>query len=300
MMLFPWKRALHSKTVWFSTLIIIGMSLIAILAPRIAPHDPYYNFLKQSRLPPMWVHDKTPSGTAEHPLGTDRYGRDIFSRLLYGTRTAFFLALLAVPLAALIGTGIGLIAGHSGGRLDSWILWFLDLISSLPGIMFVVIMVLIFRSMLTPTWEHGILALVLAFATISWVSLARLIRVNVIQIKARAFIEAAVALGASRPRIILRHLLPNILHVIIIWIINTIPSIILLEAILGYIGVAVIDAPEGGEFTVVSWGGMFFSGRSALNSNPFMLIVPSISILLISMSFILLGDFLTNISRQES
>jgi ABC-type dipeptide/oligopeptide/nickel transport system permease subunit len=166
--------------------------------------------------------------------------------------------------------------------------------------MFVVIMVLIFRSMLTPTWEHGILALVLAFATISWVSLARLIRVNVMQIKSRAFIEAAVALGASRPRIVLRHLLPNVLHLVIIWIINNIPSIILLEALLGYIGVGVIDAPEGGEFTVVSWGGMFFSGRSALNSNPLMLLIPSISILLISMSFILLGDFLTSITRQET
>jgi ABC-type dipeptide/oligopeptide/nickel transport system permease subunit len=299
MMFFPWKRALRSKTFWFSLLIMLLLGSIAALAPRIAPHDPFEGSFKQTRLPPMWVQGRTNSGTAEYPLGTDRYGRDILSRMLYGMRTAFFLALTAVPLAALVGTVIGLIAGNAGGKLDSWILLFMDMISSLPGIMFVVIIVLIFRSMLTPTWSHGLLTLVVGFAAIGWVSLARMIRVNVLQIKSQSFVEAAVALGASRRRIILQHLLPNVLHIIMIWIINNVPAVILLEAILGYIGVGVTSAVDGGEFSIISWGGMFFSGRSALTSNPLMLIIPSICILLISMSFILLADFLASVYRRE-
>ena len=299
MMFFPWKRALRSGTLWFSLLVMIGMGSVAVFAPRIAPHDPYQGSLKQTRLPPMWVQGISRPGVADYPLGTDRFGRDILSRLIYGTRTAFFLALTAVPAAALIGVVLGLTAGYAGGRLDSWITLFTDMITALPGIMFMVIIVLIFRSMLTPAWIHGVLTVVFGFAAISWVSLARLIRNNVFQIKSQAFVEAAVALGATPQRIIIRHLLPNVLHVILIWIINNIPAVILLEAILGYIGVAVTRAAEGDEFTVVSWGGMFFSGRSALSSNPLMLIVPSVCILLISMSFILLGDFLTSITRQE-
>ncbi len=299
MMFFPWKRALRSKSLWFSLLIMGALASVAALAPRLAPHDPYQGSIGQTRLPPLWVQGRTISGLAEYPLGTDRYGRDILSRILYGTRTAFFLAFSAVPLAALFGTLIGLLAGQAGGRLDSWIMLLIDMINSLPGIMFVVIIVLIFRSKLTPTWSHGLLTLIVGFAAISWVNLARLIRVNVLQIKSQAFIEAAVALGASRWRIILKHLLPNVFHVILIWIINNIPAVILLEAVLGYIGVGVTSAVDGGEFSTISWGGMFFSGRSALTSNPFMLIIPSVCVLLISMSFVLLGDFLTSASRRE-
>jgi len=299
MMFFPWKRALRSGPLWFSLLVMVGMGSIGALAPQIAPHDPYAGSLTQTRLPPMWVQGISRPGVPEYPLGTDRFGRDVLSRLIYGTRTAFFLALTAVPAAALLGTLLGLLAGHAGGRLDAWITLFTDMINSLPGIMFVVIIVIIFRNMLTPTWMHGMLTLIVGFAAISWVSLARLIRINVFQIKSKAFMEAAVALGATPRRIIMRHLLPNVLHVILIWIINNIPAVILLEAILGYIGVGVTSAVDGGEFMVVSWGGMFFSGRSVLSSNPLMLIIPSVCILLISMSFILLGDFLTSITRPE-
>ena len=162
-----------------------------------------------------------------------------------------------------------------------------------------VIIVLIFRSMLTPTWFHGLITLVIGFAAVGWVSLARLVRIQVLQIKTQPFMESAVSLGASPSYVITHHLLPNVLPVIMVWIINTIPAVILLEAVLGYIGVGVTSATDGGQFTVVSWGGLFFSGRSAWSRNPMMLVIPSGCLLLISMSFILLGDFLANITRQE-
>jgi len=159
--------------------------------------------------------------------------------------------------------------------------------------------VLIFRNFLSPTWIHGLIALVVGFAAVSWVGLARLIRANILQIKSQLFVEAAISVGASPRRILARHLLPNVVHVILVWMINSIPAVILLEALLGYIGVGVTGAVDGGEFTVVSWGGMFFAGRSAMSRNPLMLIIPSLCILLISMSFILLADFLNGITRQE-
>jgi len=301
MMFFPWKRALRKKTVWFSLIVMLALGMVAAFAPWLAPHDPYQWSLvgAHSSLPPMWVNNPFKPGLAIYPLGTDNYGRDVLSRLIFGTRTAFFLALTAVPLAAFIGTLVGLISGYAGGRLDAAIMLFSDMIQSLPGIMFLVIIVLIFRSMLSPSWLHGLITLVIGFAAVSWVGLARQIRINVMLIKSQLFVEAAVGLGASPLFVITQHLFPNVLHVILVWIINNIPAVILLEAVLGYIGVGVTSAIDGGEFTVTSWGGMFFSGRSALSRNPLMLMIPSLCILLISMSFILLGDFLNETTRQE-
>ncbi len=298
---FPWKKALRRKTVWFSVATLLILGLIAVLAPVISPHDPYRWSLtaEQSNLPPVWVQNAAKSGQADFPLGTDRFGRDILSRLLYGTRTAFSLSMTAVPLAAVIGTILGLIAGYRSGWVDSIIMLLTDIIHSVPGIMLVVIIILIFRNSLSPTWFHGLLTLVVGFAAYSWVSLSRLVRANVILIKSKPFIEAARSLGASKREIIFHHLLPNVFHVILVWVINNIPAVILLEAVLGYIGVGITGAVDGSEFTVVSWGGMFFSGRSAMISNPTMLIIPSLGILWMSISFILLANFLNETQGLE-
>ena len=296
---FLWKKALRRKSVWFSLLVMFFFGLVALLAPWLSPHDPYRWDITQADRPPMWVQDVPKPGLAEFPLGTDRLGRDVLSRMIYGTRTAFLLAVLAVPLAALLGTWAGLISGYAGGRLDSAAMLLTDMIQSLPGIMVMVIVVLIFRSLWEPTWFHGVLTLVVGFAAVSWVSLMRLVRVTVLMLKSQLFIEAAASLGASPWYILRRHLLPNVQHVIWVWVINNIPAAILLEAVLGYVGIGITSVVADNDSAMISWGGMFFSGRAAINRNPFMLIVPSLGILLISMSFILLADFLKGISRQE-
>lgn len=296
---FPVQRALHSKTVWFSLVVIAAFGLVSAFAPQLAPHDPYQWSFTQNNLPPMWVNDVAGQGNAEFPLGTDRVGRDFLSRLIYGTRTAFLLALVAVPLAALIGALLGLAAGYVGGRLDSLITLLSDILQSLPTILFMVILILILRSMLPATWLGGLFTLVIGFASVSWVSLARMVRVNVQLVKTRPFIEAAVALGASRRHVVFHHLLPNVLHVILVWVINNLPAVIMLEAVLGYIGVGVTGATDGGEFTVVSWGGLFFTSRSLLSRNPFILILPTLCLMLLSLSFILLADYLNGLSRRN-
>lgn len=296
-----WKRALRTKTIWFSALVMLFFGVVAVLAPWLAPHDPYNMSSKQSDLPPAWVQNAYGVGQPEYPLGTDQFGRDILSRLLYGTRTAFFLALIAVPLAALIGTFVGLVCGYLGGWLDRLLMLFADMLQSLPGIMFMVMIILLFRSLLHPSWLSGLITLVVGFAAVSWVSLARVVRIAVMQLKSELFVEAAVSLGATPRRIIRHHLLPNVLHIILVWIINNVPAVILLEAVLGYVGIGVTSADTKSDvaFTIISWGGMFFSGRSALTRNPLILIIPSLCILLISMSFIFLADFLRNLSRPD-
>ena len=296
---FPWKRILLRKTSWLSLYGILMLGILGASAPWIAPHDPYQSSISQSDLPPIWAQNTFNPGQAEFPLGTDRYGRDILSRLLYGTRTAFFLALASVPLAALLGSLSGLLAGYAGSKVDGWILFFSDILQSIPGIMLVVILVLIFRGVLSPSWEHGLLTLVIAFAAVSWPGLMRLVRIQSLLVRSLPFVEAAVGLGASPLQIIRQHILPNVLHIILVWIINNIPAVILLEAVLGYIGVGITGAVDGGEFTVVSWGGMFFSGRSAIVRNPLMLLIPSLCILILSMSFYLLGDVINESFRHD-
>lgn len=300
MNLFPWRRALRQKSVWFSLMTILTLGLVAVLAPWIAPQDPYEWGLAQSNLPPAWVHDPNYPGMPDHLLGTDRFGRDLLSRMIFGTRTAIFLSMSAVPLAALIGAFAGLIAGYKGGHVAPALMLFSDMVQSIPGIMFMVIIILIFRENMAPTWANGLFTLVVGFAAVSWVSLARQVRVHVLQLKAQTFVEAAISLGASPRQVMFGHLLPNVLHVILVWVINNIPGVILLEAVLGYVGVGVTAGVDGSEFTAVSWGGLFFTGRSILERNPLVTIIPSLCILLISMSFILLGDFLNSITRQEA
>lgn len=294
-----WRRAAHKKRVWLSLGVILIFAVVAALTPWLAPHNPYRWNLPQSYLPPAWVQDVPTPGSPDFPLGTDYYGRDILSRLIYGTRTGFLLAVTAVSIAALIGTLLGLMAGYLGGKADTLINFLIELFQSVPGLMFMVMIALIFRYTLKPNWFNGFITLVIGFSAVGWVSLARLVRVSVQQLKAQLFVEAAVSIGASRWRILLRHILPNVLHVILVWIINAIPAVIMLEVLLGYIGIGLTRATEGDEFNVISWGGLFFDGRKMLTSNPLVVILPSLCILLISMSFILLADFLNESTRPE-
>lgn len=291
----PLRRGevLRSKVVWSSLALMATFVLIAALAPHIAPHDPYRWDPKLASLAPAWQEPAPAPGAPVYLLGTDRYGRDVLSRLIYGTRTALVLAFVAVPLAAVIGTTAGLIAGYKGGRVDAAIRLVIDIFQALPAIMFVVMIVLVFRGILTASWLHGLMTLVIGYVLVSWAGLARLVRVSVQQTKTQLFVEAAISTGARGRRIILRHLLPNVSHIIWVWMINNVPAIILLEALLGYVGVGLTAAVDGSEFTAVSWGGLFYSSRAALRSNPLMLLLPALGVLLISMSFILVADVLS-------
>jgi ABC-type dipeptide/oligopeptide/nickel transport system permease subunit len=284
------KELSGSKAYIFGLVIIAVFASLAIFAPLLTPHDPYKSGFGQANLPPMWVQNRSDPGVIDHPLGTDPLGRDIFSRYLYGVRTTFVLALGSIPFMAIFGTLVGVVAGYLGKRIDNVITTILDILQSIPGIMFVVITILILRNTFKPTWINGCITLIISYSIIGWVGLARIVRINVLQIKTQLYIESAISIGATPWRIISKHIVPNISHLVIVWIINNFPAIILMEAILGYIGVVITRALGGNDFSVVSWGGLFYAGRAALSYNPTLLLVPSLSLLLLSMGFILVGD----------
>lgn len=279
-----------SKSLSIGLIIIGAFGIVALLAPVLSPFNPYQTGFTNSDYPPMWVQNPVRSGTSTYLLGTDRLGRDILSRYLFGVRTSFLLVLGAIPLAAFLGLVFGVISGFFGEKVDSAITLLMDIIQSLPGIMFMLIIILILRSKFEPSWISGVFTLIIGFSSVAWVSLARMIRISVLQLRSQLFVEAAVSIGATKWRLITRHLLPNLSHIILIWVVNNVPAVILLEAILGYIGVAVTSGFPENDFSVTSWGGLFFIGRSTLNSNPMILIVPAVSLLLFSMSFVLIGD----------
>jgi ABC-type dipeptide/oligopeptide/nickel transport system permease subunit len=285
--------------VWLSAGIIVLMTLVALFAPFISPYDPRRMEIGQSNFPPAWYNTPTRVGNADHLLGTDRLGRDILSHVIYGTRAAMLLTLMAIPLATSIGVFVGVLAGIGNKTVKTIFLGTTDILSAVPSFMFAVIIIFIVRT--TPTGEvlGGLITLTLAFGLVSWVGLARLIYASVLKIKQMEFMEASHSLGAGPVHQVFVHILPHVSHLIIVWIVNTIPALILLEALMGYIGIQILLGTEGNNFQDLSWGGLILMGRSQLNFNPFILLVPTICILAISMSFSILGGYLSERTNPQ-
>jgi len=278
--------------IWFSILTILLISLVGLFAPLVSPYDPTRMQIRQSNFPPAWYDTPSIKGQPDHLLGTDLYGRDIFSHVIHGARAAMFLVLIAIPLAVLIGVLVGVTAGLGNRCLEAIFLRFTDIVSSVPSFMFAVILVFILRVTPAGAIFGGLITLTLAFALVNWVGLARLLYTAVLKIKRQLFMEAARSLGAGISYQVFKHILPHIAHLIVVWVINNIPAVILLEALLGYIGIQILPATDGSSFQDLSWGGLVLIGRSQINRNPFILLAPTLCILAISMSFSLLGEYL--------
>jgi len=278
--------------VWVSIVIIVLISLVGVFAPVVAPYDPMRMQIGLSNYPPAWYDTPSKKGLPDHWLGTDLYGRDIFSHVIHGARAAMFLALVAIPLAVVIGVIVGVFAGWGNRYLEAVFLRLTDILSSVPSFMFAVIVVFILRVTPTGMVLGGLLTLTLAYALINWVGLARLLYTEVLKIKHLAFMEAARSLGAGAFHQVFKHVLPHITHLIVVWVVNNIPAVILLEALLGYIGIQILPVFDGSSFQDLSWGGLILIGRNQLNRNPFILLAPTLCILAISMSFSVLGEYL--------
>jgi ABC-type dipeptide/oligopeptide/nickel transport system permease subunit len=285
------RRLLRSKPAVLSLAVILAFLAAGVFAPVLAPYDPYQMGWGHDGLPPAWVQSGVKVGELQHPLGTDSVGRDVLSRLLYGTRTALSMALPGAAIAALLGTLVGLAAGFFGGRTDRLLMQVSDIFNAFPTIMFSVLLVLIFRRTAFGNWQNGLLTVALSFALAAWAPLARLARAAVLKVRQELYVEAALSVGIPSGRLLFRHILPNISSIIIVWLTTAIPRVIILEALLGYIGIRITAAAgDGAEAYVVSWGGMFFDGRLTLRSNPTLLVAPSVCVILVAVAFTLLGD----------
>lgn len=258
---------------------ITGLAILAVvvasalLAPVIAPHDPGRQNLMQRITPPAWIA----GGSLAHPLGTDRLGRDILSRIIHGSRISLVTALFAVAGSAAIGTFMGLVAGYSGRLVQNVIMRLVDIMLAVPFILLALVII----TVLGPS----ILNLVVTFVAVRWVQFARIAFANTLEVKERDFVQAARASGASDARILRLYILPNISSPLLVIGTLELGFVILLESGLSFLGLGV--PPE-----IPSWGTMLQEGRSLINIAWWLTTFPGIAIALTVLGFNFLGDWL--------
>ena len=268
----------------FSLAIMLFVLVIpAIFANWIAPHDPVVGKLSDRLIPPFWVEAEgeglyaRPGGSMEHILGTDKLGRDILSRMIYGARISLTVAAISIILAGTVGTALGLIAGYFGGNIDHLIMRLVDISLSIPAILFALVLAIV----LGPSFQTVIIVIVSIF----WSRYARLVRGETLSLKAQDFVARAKVAGASNTRIIIHHLLPNVVNTLIVLATLEVGQVILLEATLSFLG-AGIPRPNP------AWGLMIANGREPLVTAWWVAFWPGIAILLSVISMNLLGDWL--------
>jgi len=248
---------------------IAFLIFLAIFADFIAPHD--------MRAINLDKHLTKPG--LEYFFGADELGRDVFSRIIYGTRISLLIGIASVLLGLLIGGILGVLAGYYKGKVDSIIMRICDVLLSIPSILLAIAIV--------ASLGGGVVNLIIAIAIANIPSFARIIRSNIITVSEKQFIEAANALGASNFRIILKHLVPNIISAIIVQLTIGVASAILSAAGLGFIGLGV-------ESSVAEWGAMISSGKSYIRTHPHLTIFPGFTIMLTILAFNILGDEIRN------
>lgn len=261
-----WKRFGRNKLSLISLVFIVLLVLIAILAPLVATHDPIALDVSKTLLKP---------GVEGHLLGTDPLGRDVFSRLIFGLRTALIVGFVAELAALALAIVIGLAAGYAGGRAEQLLMGFTDVMYAFPGYLFSVILVTVIGR------EIG--AVILAIAIASWVGQARLVRAQTLTLKGRDFIEAARAMGASGPRIALRYILPNAMGPILVATSFGIPGAIATEAGLSLLGLGVQPPTP-------SWGSMLTEGIEYTMVAPHLMLAPAVLFAATLLAFNWVGD----------
>ena len=257
-----------------SVLVLLFVLIIpAIFANVLAPHDPITGVLPDRLKPPAWLED----GSTKYLLGTDRQGRDILSRMLFGARISLSVSLVALLIGGSIGTMLGLTAGYFGKWVDSVIMRLVDMMLSMPLILIALVLVVVFQPGVGTT--IGVVALLL------WSRYARLIRAEVLMIMEQDFIARARVAGASNFRMITRHVFPNVVNTLIVIATLQIGVVILLEATLSFLG-AGIPRPQP------SWGTIVADGRDYIATAWWISVIPGLAIMMTVLSMNMLGDWL--------
>jgi peptide/nickel transport system permease protein len=265
-----WAQLWRLPRAWIGTAMAGIVILCAIFAPIIAPNDP----LKQ------FTDGLSATGTPLAPggnflLGTDHLGRDLYSRLVNGARVSLFISLMANLTAAILGTAVGMLAGFYGGIIDTALMRVTDVILAYPA----VLLALGLGAVLRPSVPVVFLILMV----ITWPALARLVRSQTLTVRERQFVESARCSGAGDVYIMLRHILPHIITVSVVWFTLSIASTILIESSLSFLGVGV-------PLPTASWGNMILEGQSRYRIAPWMILTPTFAILVTTLGFNLLGD----------
>lgn len=289
-----WRRLRRNKMAMAGLIYLAFLGIVAIFAPVIAPHNPVRTDVRDAGVyrQAAWIEDPSPlrTGKWEYPLGSDSVGRDIFSRLIYGTRVSLIVGFIPMFVTLLIGVTLGLIAGFAGGALDSLLMRFTDVVYAFPALLFFIIMQISFKDTYLGGLLNGLVLLFITLSIVSWTGVARLVRGQVLSLKEKEFVEAARAIGTPNWQIVFRHILPNTLGPIIVTGAFIVPGAIITEAILSYLGIGVRPSVDPNNPFPASWGNMILDGSRAWQSQSWMLIAPCIAVALITMAFTFVGD----------
>lgn len=254
-------------------IILIILVVCAIAAPLLTLHSPLQSNLRESMHPPAWLA----GGSSLHLLGTDRFGRDILARLLYGARVSLTVATFALLIATLVGGSLALIAAYRGGWIDSVIMRLVDMVMALPTLLVALALAIALRPSMT--------IVVLVIGLLTWPRIARIVRGEVKLLREQEFVRYSAAIGVPGALIILRHIIPNVLPTLLVVTTLEVGHVILIEASLSFLG-AGIPAPQA------SWGGMISDGAALISTGWWLALFPGIALLVTVMTFNLLGDWL--------
>ncbi len=287
-----WIRLRRNKAAVVGMFIIVFFIIIGIFAPLIAPHNPLQIHDGMSYLPPAWVEESSTGrvGDPRFLLGTDTIGRDVLSRVIYGSRVSLVVGLAPVVVILLVGVSVGLISGFAGGHTDNLMMRVTDIFYAFPALLLYIIMMVTLRDTPLGRVWNGMLLLFLALAIVSWVGVARLVRGSVLALKEKEFVEAAKSIGSTDGRIMWRHIFPNSLSPIVVWMAFAIPRLIIAEAILGYLGLGIRPSTDPEALFITSWGVLMLEGQTAINIQPWILLVPSLCVGFLVLAFTFLGD----------
>jgi oligopeptide transport system permease protein len=289
-----WRQFRRNKLAIVGLAYLFILAVVAVLAPAIAPHNPVQSDLKVAGKyrQAAWIQTDDPKTTGQwsYPLGTDGNGRDVFSRLVYGTRISLVVGFIPMAVIMIVGIPVGLTAGFLGGRVDNLLMRFTDIVYAFPALLFFIIMQISLGDTTIGRLLNGLVLLFVTLSIINWTGVARLVRGDTLALKEKEFVEAARASGASSWRQISRHILPNALGSIIVAGAFIVPGAIISEAVLTYLGIGLrpdvsLDAPFP-----TSWGQMIQAGQTAYRIQPWLLIAPSVAVALITLSFTFVGD----------
>jgi ABC-type dipeptide/oligopeptide/nickel transport system permease subunit len=280
-----WLRFRRNKPAFISLVFLTLLVLLVVVWPLIAPY-PVNAITDEQFQPPDW----------KHWFGTDVHGRDLLTRVLYGARVSLLVGVVGAGVAFVIGVTWGAVSGYVGGRLDGLMMRFVDVLYSLPSIIFVIVLLTTFRTGVSK-WLTNLfgpqaapmtqmLLLFVGLGAISWLTMARIVRGQVLSLRQRAFVDASRALGAGHARILWRHILPNVWNIVIVYLTLTVPSVILYESFLSYLGLG-IQPP------MASWGSLVFDG--AVQINPiqiywWLIVFPAATMVVTLLALNFLGD----------
>jgi oligopeptide transport system permease protein len=274
-----WQRLPGNRTVVLCLVALGAVVIVALLGPWLSPND------YQSTDFDFVLH--CPTWTGWHVFGTDELGRDLFVRTMFGIRVTITVALVASAVSLLIGVFYGAVAGYAGGWIDAVMMRFVDTLYAMPFIFFVILLMVAFG--------RNFVLIFVAIGAINWLDMARIVRGQTLSLREREFVEAARVSGVSAPRIILRHIAPNLMGIVIVYVTLTIPQAILVESFLSYLGLG-IQEPQ------TSLGALVRGGVQQMEGEVYMLLIPAVLLAAILLLFNFLGDALRDAFdvRQDS